>query len=208
MLRDFDINPDAHYAKMVRRVLAGLGLKLSMLTARPTQRRAAVAASAIQPSQSASRGQAPSSSWLAPVVVPVPALNRKDDDDDEVDNLNFDDDARQSAGKPITSILSQSALAGVAAAAVDQPPNATSMAAAVAAAAPLAVSSRPNTMPPGKLGGGRPAKRKADQAIHRGLEAFRNFSQSQVQAPAAAQHSSQADARGAVDDDEADALDI
>ena len=207
MLRDFDIDPDLRYAKMERRVLSGLGLKLSMLTARPAQRREVpVAVSATRP-QSASDGQAPPSSSPAaipaPVVVPVPAvLNRKDDDDDdEVDDLNFDDGVRQPASKP--SILSQNDRAGVAAAAVANPRHATNVA---ALAAPLAVSARPNALSSGKFAAGRPSKRKADQAIHRGLEAFRNFSQSQVQP--ATQLSSQADVHSAVDDDEADALDF
>lgn len=56
VLRDFDANPDDCYAKMKLRVLAGLGLKPSMVDARPTQHACHVSGPDIKPTNGLFQG--------------------------------------------------------------------------------------------------------------------------------------------------------
>eukprot|EP01043_Picozoa_sp_COSAG02_P020924 COSAG02_NODE_1047_length_14982_cov_4.007929_5_plen_215_part_00 len=213
MLRDFDSNPDDGYIKMKQRVLAGLGLKPSMIDARPTQRtydRHVYMADADECGLSAGEDSAPPTlaHHYAPhsqpcgqgraadvaSVVSVAAVKSApvgcSDEDDEVDGLRFDS----------YEVGSLSAGTGVDASNTNArgQTNATVARRASTAAAGALAECQPNA-PTLQAPSHRLGKRKAEETVSRSLQAFRQLH---------SQQSALDMARDEIDDDEADALDM
>lgn len=211
VLRDFDSNPDDGYIKMKQRVLAGLGLKPSMIDARPTQRTydrrvssadadsdcglldgTNAAPSTLLPKEEP-RSQTFSAAWAAG-AEPVEALRAVEnvsaglDEEDEVDGLSFDSNETDSQSLGLGVVDGQATTRG----------PATSVNRASGTGASALAECQPNA-PALQAQSRRVGKRKAAEAVSRGLQAFR-------------QHHSQQSALGVtgdeIEDDEADALDM
>jgi hypothetical protein len=252
VLRDFDNEPDACYAKTEQRVLAGLGLQPSVLAARPTQRcdRHSLSNNDADPTSHdalrpgarlgpgrrkdlSSQGQpstgtdtTPSTAGIGDFTsiagqLPPPAQQSvpfvhdgpprvaatntaavgRNDDDDEVDSLSFGDEQASGNAAVASSTTATSSARAIAA---------SSNSIAAAAAAALA-ECHPNSGGPARRAQGRVGKRKADEAVSRGLQAFRSLS-AEAAAPqrySQQQHYSQPQSMASdLDDNEADALDL
>ncbi len=215
VLRDFESNPDDGYIKMKQRVLAGLGLKPSMIDARPTQRtydRRVPGADADDRGLNAGEDTAPPSlahqdavrphsqpcgqgrAARVQSVVSVAAVKSTpvgcSDEDDEVDGLRFDS----------YEIGSLSAATGVdeSNATIRGQTTATAARRGSTAAAAALAECQPNA-PTLQAQSQRLGKRKAEEAMSRSLQAFRQLN---------SQQSALDIARDEIDDDEADALDM
>jgi hypothetical protein len=211
VLRDFDSNPDDGYIKMKQRVLAGLRLKPSMIDARPTQRTYdRRVSSAGADGRGLSEGEDTAPPTLAHRDAPhsqpcsqgraacVPHASLVDvvkstpvgccDEEDEVDGLSFDSD----------EMGSLSAGTGVAEGNATTRGQATATAArrTSSAAAGALAECQPNAP---ALQAQNQRKRKAEQAVSRGVQAFRQLH---------SQQSALDVTRDEIEDDEADALDM
>ena len=129
------------------------------------------------------------------------AVGRNDDDDDEVDSLSFGDEQASGIAAVASSTTATSSARAIGA-------SSNSIAAATAAAL---AECHPNSGGPARRVQGRVGKRKADEAVSRGLQAFRSLS-AEAAAPqrySQRQHYSQPQSMASdLDDNEADALDL